>query len=137
MKVNVLKKKEILFRQGDPGDGLYYIHLGQVGIYTGYGTPNQIKIAELFTDEFVGEMGIISGLPRNATAVSLMDGTQVEHVTDAEFAAFYEKGPARVLQLMEQMSHRLRKITRRYLEECREAYTLVEQNAQAADEKTN
>ena len=128
MKVNVLKKKEILFRQGDPGDGLYYIHLGEVGVYTDYGTPNQVKIGELYTDQFVGEMGLISGVPRSATAVSLMDGTQVEHLSEADFASFFEKSPARVFQLMEQMSYRLRKITRRYLEECREAYALIEKD---------
>ena len=128
MKVNVLKKKEILFRQGDPGDGLYYIHLGEVGVYTDYGTPNQVKIGELYTDQFVGEMGLISGVPRSATVVSLMNGTQVEHLSEADFASFFEKSPARVFQLMEQMSYRLRKITRRYLEECREAYTLIEKD---------
>ena len=126
--ISVLKKNEILFRQGDPGDGLYYIHLGEVGVYTDYGTPNQVKIGELYTDQFVGEMGLISGVPRSATVVSLMDGTQVEHLSEADFASFFEKSPARVFQLMEQMSYRLRKITRRYLEECREAYTLIEKD---------
>ena len=126
--LSVLKKNEILFRQGDPGDGLYYIHLGEVGVYTDYGTPNQVKIGELYTDQFVGEMGLISGVPRSATVVSLMDGTQVEHLSEADFASFFEKSPARVFQLMEQMSNRLRKITRRYLEECREAYALIEKD---------
>lgn len=126
--ISVLKKNEILFRQGDPGDGLYYIHLGEVGVYTDYGTPNQVKIGELYTDQFVGEMGLISGVPRSATVVSLMDGTQVEHLSEADFASFFEKSPARVFQLMEQMSYRLRKITRRYLEACREAYALVEKD---------
>lgn len=126
--ISVLMKNEILFRQGDPGDGLYYIHLGEVGVYTDYGTPNQVKIGELYTDQFVGEMGLISGVPRSATVVSLMDGTQVEHLSEADFASFFEKSPARVFQLMEQMSYRLRKITRRYLEACREAYALVEKD---------
>ena len=126
--ISVLKKNEILFRQGDPGDGLYYIHFGEVGIYTDYGTSKQVKIRELYTDQFVGEMGLISGVPRSATVVSLMDNTQVEHLSEADFASFYQENPARVFQLMEQMSYRLRKITRRYLEACREAYALVEKD---------
>ena len=137
MKVRVLKKNEILFRQGDPGDGLYYIHAGEVGIYTDYGTAKQVKIAELYSDQFIGEMGMINGKPRNATVLSLMNGTQVEHLSDEDFAGFFEKNPVRAFQLMEQMSNRLRKITRRYLELCREAYVLIEKDAQAPAGKSN
>jgi CRP-like cAMP-binding protein len=131
MNLKVINENEVLFRQGDPGDGMYYIHFGKVGIFTDYGTRQQVKIEELFTDEFVGEMGMLVGAPRSATVVALMDDTQVEFLTADDFQAFFEKNPARVLQLLQQMSSRVRKTTRKYLRQCREAYELLENSAQA------
>lgn len=136
MNIKVLNKNEILFRQGDPGDGMYYIQSGKLGIYTDYKTEKQKKIEELFTDQFVGEMGGITGAPRSATVVALMDNTQVEYLTEADLDSFFQQNPPRVIQMMQQMCFRLRRITRKYLEECREAYNLIEQDSQvpAGDE---
>ena len=131
MSLKVLNRNEILFHEGDPGDGLYYIDSGKVGIYTGYGTKDQKKIEELFSDQFVGEMGLFAGEPRSATVIALMDNTLVESLTEAEFENFFQQNPARVIQLMEQMSSRLRRITKKYLEVCREAYCLIGKDDEA------
>ena len=106
MNIKVLNKNEILFRQGDPGDGMYYIQSGKLGIYTDYKTEKQKKIEELFTDQFVGEMGGITGAPRSATVVALMDNTQVEYLTEADFDSFFQQNPPRVIQMMQQMCFR-------------------------------
>ena len=50
------KKGEIIFREGDPGNCMYDIFWGRVGVYTGYGTPQEKKLAELKTEDFFGEM---------------------------------------------------------------------------------
>lgn len=131
MDIKIINKGEVLFRQGEPGDGMYYIHYGQVGIYKDYGTNKQVKIEELFSDQFVGEMGVLTGAARSATVVSLMDDTQVECLTGADYEDFFRKNPVRALQLLQQVSNRLRKTTRKYLETCREAYGIVEKDMQA------
>ena len=134
MNLKSVDKNEILFRQGDPGDGMYYIDYGKVGIFTGYGTKTEVKIEELYSEQFVGEMGMLTAAPRSATAVALMDDTRVEYITEADFEDFFQKNPARVVHLMEQMSFRLRRITRKYLEACRDASILIEKDAQAPAE---
>ena len=126
MNIKVLKNNEILFRQGEPAEGMYYIQAGKVGIYTDYGTEKQKKIEDLFTDQFVGEMGVLCNAPRSATVVSLMDNTQVEYLTEEDFCNFFQQNPPKVIQLMQQLCFRLRRITRKYLEECREAYDLID-----------
>ena len=68
MNLKGVDKNEILFRQGDPGDGMYYIDYGKVGIFTGYGTKTEVKIEELYSEQFVGEMGMLTAAPRSATA---------------------------------------------------------------------
>ena len=41
------KNGDVIFRQGDPGDCMYDIFSGRVGIYTAYGAPEEKLIAEL------------------------------------------------------------------------------------------
>ena len=56
MYLKTCKKGEILFRQGDVEEWMYYIHQGKVGIFIAYGTENEQKVEELFSDQFVGDM---------------------------------------------------------------------------------
>ena len=51
------KNGDVIFRQGDPGDCMYDIFSGRVGVYTAYGTPDEKLIAELKAGEFFGAGG--------------------------------------------------------------------------------
>lgn len=55
---------ERIFRSGDRGDALYFIHSGQIDILT---TENKL-IANLHDGAFFGEMALVSDRPRSATA---------------------------------------------------------------------
>jgi EAL domain-containing protein (putative c-di-GMP-specific phosphodiesterase class I)/CRP-like cAMP-binding protein len=61
-----------IFTEGDPGDCAYIIEQGQVEITT---TQHQdvIVLARLGPGELFGEMSLIDGEPRNATATALAD----------------------------------------------------------------
>ena len=71
--VLILKRTEIIFNEGDKSDRMYDIRHGRVGIYANYGTKEEKLLTELTKDQFFGEMGIIEGYPRSATAVALGD----------------------------------------------------------------
>jgi zinc transporter ZupT len=60
---------EILFRAGDPGDALFVVSKGRVQIRAESGSC----IAELGDGEAFGEMAVLSGGDRTATAVPLTD----------------------------------------------------------------
>lgn len=126
MSLQTYKKGTIIFRQGDPGDGLYDICYGRVGVYAGYGTPNQKLLAELKADDFFGEMGLLDHAARSATVVVLETGTQLEKVTEGDFNDFFREKPAKVFLIMQQLSQRLRRTTQDYLEACRTVYEAVE-----------
>ena len=66
----------MIFNQGDPGDSFYIIHDGRVGIYISEKSKigsgeQQIKVAELRSGNSFGELALLYGQPRAATAVSL------------------------------------------------------------------
>ena len=121
------KKGEIIFREGDPGSSMYDILWGRVGVYTGYGTPEEKKLAELKEEDFFGEMGLLDGSPRSATVVSLSDDTRLNVITEGDFQEYFRAKPAKVFLIMQQLSQKLRKTTQDYLDVCRTVYDVVEE----------
>ena len=126
MDLKTFNRKAVIFRQGDPGDCMFDIQYGKVGIFIDYGGENEKKVAELFPGQLFGEMGLLDHAPRSATAVALEDGTVLDTISDADFQAYFKEQPAKVLLLMEQMCNRLRKTTRDYMEACRTVYETAE-----------
>ena len=126
MDIRTYRLNEVIFRQGEPGDCMYDLQFGKVGIFIDYGGPNQKKIAELMTDQFFGEMGLLDHAPRSATAVSLAPDTVVDVITEDGFYDLFEKNPSKVLLLMQQMCARLRRTTKDYVEACRTVHDTVE-----------
>ena len=125
MDIRTYNKNAVVFRQGDAGDCMYDIQFGRIGIFDDYGGPDQQKIAELSANQIFGEMGVLDDVPRSATAVALEDGTVLSVITEKEFSDYFEKQPAKVLVLMQQMSQRLRRTTKDYLDGCRAVYEAV------------
>ena len=119
MNTRTFKKGEIIFRQGDPSSCMYDVFWGKVGIYANYGTPEEKLLTTLETEQFFGEMGMIEGLPRSATAVALAGDTKLRVITPESFQTYFQESPAKVLLIMQNMSSRLRELTGEYLEACR------------------
>ena len=131
MKTRKLKQGEVLFREGDPADCMYDLYVGKVGVFTAYGEPEQKLLMEYFPDQYFGEMGLLEHAPRSATAVALEADTFVAEVSEESFGEFFEKNPARVLMIMQQMSHNLRKRTNDYVDVCRAIKELSEKEGEA------
>ena len=105
---------------------MYDILWGEVGIYANYGTPEEKLLTTLEPECFFGEMGMIEGRLRSATAVALEKDTRLEVITPESFDAYFKENPAKVLLIMQNMSHRIRELTRDYLEACRAVAEAVE-----------
>lgn len=112
-------RDRVIFREGDPGDCMYEVLQGRVGIYRDYRGENEQKLAELFPDQLFGEMGLLDYAPRSATAVALEDETILRVIPEDEFYSYFEEKPAEIFLLMQQMCHRLRRTTQDYLDACR------------------
>ena len=89
----------VIFREGDPGDCMYELESGGIGIYHDYGGPNEKQIATLYNGSDIkvfGEMGLLEHAPRSATAVVLEKDTILTRVSEADFNAYFEKNPVKV-----------------------------------------
>ena len=94
---------DVLFDEGDTGDTIYVIQQGEVQVIHD-GEP----LAVLGVGELVGEMALIDNMPRSATVVALTDLIVVP-VNRQHFNAMLYKTPIFSVQVMQTISHRLRR----------------------------
>ena len=116
----------VLFREGDPGDCMYEIQTGCVGVYHDYQGPNEKLITKLYGGKLFGEMGLLDHAPRSATVVVCEDDSVLTSISEQEFRSYFAEKPVVVLELMQQMCDRLRKTTKDYVEACHTVYDAVE-----------
>ena len=117
-KIQIYKKKQVIFKEGDEANCMYDIRWGTVGIYANYGTKEEKLLTKLHAEEFFGEMGLIDCEPRSATAVALEENTRVEAIDREVFGSYLQDRPDKVLMVMQHMSHRVRDLTKDYLDAC-------------------
>jgi cAMP-binding proteins - catabolite gene activator and regulatory subunit of cAMP-dependent protein kinases len=111
------KPGTVIFREGEPGRCMYAVHMGKVGIYSGYDTPAQKLLTELLPNSFFGEMGMIENEARSATAVAL-ENTTVEVITQENLQELFQKNPPKVDMILRGLSGRLRTLTKDYDKVC-------------------
>ena len=64
---------EFIFYQGDPGIGLYLIRDGEVQIIREDEAGNQIILATFSKGDFFGELALVDGEKRSASAIAITD----------------------------------------------------------------
>jgi CRP-like cAMP-binding protein len=131
MRQLTYSKGDIIFREGDNATVMYDVISGKVGIYRGYQTDQEEKVAELEAGQIFGEMGMIEIYPRSATAVALEDGVVLAEIGEADLEAYFKGKPDQLLQLMRQLSMRIRETTKKYVDVC----GTVSRNRQAEEQK--
>lgn len=99
---------ETIFHQGDPGRVLYLIHSGQVRIFVNgiEGTETSVIICGRPGDIF-GELAIIDGLPRSATAAAVTPAI-VYTMQREQFRQHMRRTPQLALNFMQTLASRVR-----------------------------
>jgi len=65
------RRNEVIFHQGDPGDSLHIVAVGAVKIVLPSSEGEEAIIATLRVGDFFGELSLLDGAPRSATATAL------------------------------------------------------------------
>ncbi|MZR11947.1 cyclic nucleotide-binding domain-containing protein [Maritimibacter sp. DP07] len=66
----VFHKGDLVLKEGDPATHCYLIKEGKVDIVIDHGGPGEKTVAELRDGALLGEMGLLDGKPRSATAIA-------------------------------------------------------------------
>ena len=112
IKAHHYQQGEVIFREGDSGHSLYLVKSGQVRIFVN-GLDGHETSVILFgrPGEIFGELAIIDGLPRSATAIALGQTVLYTMNRDA-FRHHMVHCPQLSLNFMRELSMRVRYNTR-------------------------
>lgn len=73
---------EVVFRQGEPGDGMYVVYSGKVRVLR-EDDGRDVPLNTLYASEHFGELSLVNRQPRNATIRAAADSTLVAVPADA------------------------------------------------------
>jgi signal transduction histidine kinase len=113
-----------IFRQGDPGDGVYFVKSGQVEISGTVGANAGRVFSQFGPGEIFGEMAVVERRPRSATATALKD-TELYFIPRDEMLKLIRRSPDLTFNLLKQVSNRLREFDRLHLREVIQAERLA------------
>ncbi len=112
-----------IFREGAPGDGVYFVKDGLVEISAGSGTTRRV-FSRLGPGEIFGEMSLIEHRPRSATATAAA-AAEVYFLPRGELLPFIQRSPGLAFALLQQISHRLRELNQLHVRELVQAESLA------------
>ena len=100
-------QSDLIFCEGDTGDALYVIASGRVQIYHD-DASGPIVIATLEPGEFFGEMALVDGQPRSASAVTLEQTKLLKYSPNA-IRDLIEDRPGIAERIIQLLAQRLRR----------------------------
>jgi len=90
---------EYIFYQGDPGIGLYVIREGKVRIIRSDEEGNEIELATFSKGDFFGELAMVDGEKRSASAVAKTD-VSAAVIFKPDLDEFIEKYPKKGINIL-------------------------------------
>ena len=105
--INEYDVGNVIFEEGSTGRELYVVLGGKIDIVKDSGRT-RTTIVTLGKGEFFGEMAVIDGSSRSATAIAAAPKTKVMRINHARFVYLVSQQPAFALMIMDALSKRLR-----------------------------
>lgn len=100
----------VVFEEGDPGSRMYVIQSGEVRVLKRVGV-REIELARLGPGEAFGEMALLEGQPRSATAI-VVSAARILEIDQAAFDDLIRGNGEIALRLLRRLSARLREANR-------------------------
>jgi len=113
LKRSVIKRIRagaVVFRKGDPGDGLYGVLAGAVLIVAESADGKELILNTHAAGDFFGEVALLDGEGRSATARA-REASDLVFLGRGEFLAFLGQRPEAMLRIMALLCARLRRAT--------------------------
>jgi uncharacterized membrane protein len=108
LEVRELPAGVVLFHAGDAGDAMYLIEGGRVRIFIVDDDKQEVTLAELARGDFFGEMSIIDGKPRSASA-AVSEPARLVVLKRDDFINFVRGNANVALEMISAISERLRR----------------------------
>jgi CRP-like cAMP-binding protein len=103
------QKGEVIFHEGEPGAEMYIIQTGKVEVFRDVGGEHRFSRV-LEKGDFFGEMSLLEGLPRTATAQVLEDAELIV-INGSTFDQMIKSNIEIAVRMLRKLSGRLRETT--------------------------
>ncbi len=97
----------LIFEAGDAGDAMYLIEAGRVRIFVRDVDGHDVTLTELADGDFFGEMAIVDGKRRSASA-AIIEAARLAVLSREDFLKFVRDNPDVALKMVSAISARLR-----------------------------
>src|ERR1700681_2574811 len=101
------KAGDTIFLQHEPGDALYVVDSGQVRVWVRDRDASEVTLSEFKPGDFFGEMSVLDGGKRSATATAIVD-TTLHCLRREDFEGFLGEHPKAELEVIRGFGARLR-----------------------------
>src|SRR4051812_24617577 len=109
-RIETYRNNDVIFRKGDPGRGMMGVLGGEVRIVVPSVDGREIVVNVIRKGEIVGEIALLDGKDRSATAVAVGDCTLLA-IDRRDFLPFVESRSGLALRLIAILCQRLRRTT--------------------------
>lgn len=110
MRRRRFRRNEVIFHQGDPGDSLHIVASGAVKIVLPSTEGEEAIIATLRAGDFFGELALLDGATRSATAVAL-EPSETQVLPRQVFVELLDHDSRLRDALLTGLAHELRRLT--------------------------
>ncbi len=94
---------EYIFMQGDPGIGLYIINEGEVEVFNDDRTERNVVLASFSSGDFFGELALIDGETRSASARAKTD-CELSVIFKPDFDELLHRNPREGLLILTELT---------------------------------
>jgi CRP/FNR family cyclic AMP-dependent transcriptional regulator len=110
LRTRRFRRGEVIFHAGDPGDALFLIMTGEIKISLPSETGDEAILATLRVGDVFGELALLDGAPRSATATCLV-ATETVVLPRVAFRELIATEPAVRDALLASLAGELRRLT--------------------------
>lgn len=110
LRRKAFRKKTIIFHKDQAGDALYIVDSGRIRFFLPSPAGEELQIEEAGPGDVFGELALLDGRPRSASAETLEDTVTFTMSRDV-FQKYLGETPQLAVALVELLSSRLRHVT--------------------------
>jgi CRP-like cAMP-binding protein len=111
MRIRRFRRGEVVFHEGDPGDALFVVASGSIKIGLPSDAGDEAILATVRPGDFFGELALLDGAPRSATATAL-ERTETLVLPRDRFRELVNGHPQLRDALLAALAGELRRLTR-------------------------
>jgi CRP/FNR family transcriptional regulator, cyclic AMP receptor protein len=98
---------QLVFKRGDPGDAIFIVSSGEVEIFVEDTTGQRIVFETAKRGDFFGELSLLDGDPRSASAVAI-GATRALRIDRQDLTLLFTRHPSAALDVLAVIGRRLR-----------------------------